>query len=148
MLVLSESLYEGVCKEATITDPSCLQLLKADPRIPSAKTYLQLSTFILEFGVKKGKKGKNYMEEVAKTHPTKGIKLCAGNFYDNTIHSFQSAIVELKEDAESASYDAKAAGDGPAYCAQRLAEVKIDNPLINKEVALISTVAFLAINHL
>ncbi|KAK7281358.1 hypothetical protein RIF29_09273 [Crotalaria pallida] len=149
---LGESLYESICKETIDTDigtvSSCIQLLKEDPRIPSAKNYLELSKFILEFGVKKGKEGQNYMKKIAKAHPTEAVKLCANSYYDYAIGSFQSAILELKEDILTATYDAKVAGDGPAYCADILAEIKIENPLINKEVSLISVVAFLSTNHL
>ncbi|KAK7281169.1 hypothetical protein RIF29_08912 [Crotalaria pallida] len=143
---LGESLYESVCKETK--NPSCFPLLKGDPRIPSAKDYLEISRFILEFGVKKGREGQAYLQGIAKKYPTELIKLCANNFYSSTILSFQSAILELKEDFLTANYDAKVAGDGPAYCAERLKEINIEEPLINQEVALISQAAFFATNHL
>ncbi|KAK7281432.1 hypothetical protein RIF29_09419 [Crotalaria pallida] len=131
MSALGESLYEKVCKETK--DLSCLQLLKVDPRIPSAKSYHELSKFILELGINKGKEGQNYMKEIEKKNPIEGIKLCANQFYNQVITSFQSAIMELEEDIMSATYDAKIAGDGVTYCVERLQEVKIANPLINKE---------------
>ncbi|KAF1897167.1 hypothetical protein Lal_00034870 [Lupinus albus] len=146
MAASGERLYEGVCRETN--NPGCLPLLKDDPRITSAKNYLDLSRFILEFAEKKAREGKKYMLQIAKEHPTELIKICANNNYEATITSFISAKGELIEDPMTATYDAKVAGDGPEYCAEALTAAQLPNPLINKVVALVSSIAFYATNHL
>ncbi|CAL0328172.1 unnamed protein product [Lupinus luteus] len=111
-----ESLYEGVCRETK--NPDCIPLLKDDPQITSAKNYLDLSRFILDFAEKKAREGK------------------------------EGAKGDLIKDPESAAYQARVAGDGPEYCAKAFKEANIENPPINKLVASVSTIAFYAINHL
>ncbi|KAF1897255.1 hypothetical protein Lal_00034958 [Lupinus albus] len=145
MAASGESLYEGVCGETK--NPDCLPLLKDDPRITSAKNYLDLSTFILEFGEKKAREGKEYMLQFAKDHPTELITYCANN-YESPITSFLSAKAELIEDPRTATYDALVAGDVPKQCAKAMEEAKIDNPPINKIVTLLSPIAYYAISHL
>ncbi|OIV89229.1 hypothetical protein TanjilG_24397 [Lupinus angustifolius] len=128
------SLYEGVCRETE--KPGCLSLLKYDPRITSGKNYLDLSRFILEFAEKKARVGKQYMLQIAKKHPTRLITLCT-NSYESTITAFKSAKGELNDDPRTATYDAKIAGDAPKHCAEAFAEANIENPPINKIVALV-----------
>ncbi|KAE9592512.1 putative pectinesterase inhibitor domain-containing protein [Lupinus albus] len=153
MILMSESfipassekiLYASVCEETK--DPACIPLFKDDPKISKANNYFDLSGFILDLAVEKAKEGQNYMREIAKKYPT--IDACANSFYTSTISSFMSAKVELNQDTMTANYDAKVAGDGPRYCVEALAKVKLDNPTINKIVGLLSLAAFYATNHL
>ncbi|TKY46051.1 pectinesterase protein [Spatholobus suberectus] len=148
---LGKSLYESLCDEAKEYKASCLEVLKADPRIVGAKDNVELSKLILELGIKKGTDAQNYLKEVMKTNPSPAIKQCATTFYDGTVGSFKSSLGELNEDGLTANYDAKVAGDGPTTCDTALAAEKINNPSIsalNKEILLISIVAFLATNNL
>ncbi|OIV89230.1 hypothetical protein TanjilG_24398 [Lupinus angustifolius] len=146
MTASGESLYEGVCKETK--NPDCLPLLKDDPRITTAKNYLDLSRFILDFAENKAREGQKVMLQIAKEHPTVRINLCANHFYEGTITSFISAKGELIEDPMTATYDAKVAGDGPEYCAEAFTAANLENPPINKLVALVSIIAFYATDHL
>lgn len=147
----SANLYESVCKEAGEDNGRCLQVLKGEPKIASAKDYVQLSKLILQMGVKKGTEGQNYLKEVMKTNPSPAIKQCATTLYDGVVGSFKSSLSELEEDGLTANYDAKVAGDGPSTCDRALAAEKINNPSIaslNSDVLLISKIAFLATNKL
>ncbi|OIW14225.1 hypothetical protein TanjilG_21365 [Lupinus angustifolius] len=146
MAASGESLYEGVCRETKNQD--CVPRLKDDPQITLQKNYLDLSRFILDFAEKKARDGKEYMLQITIEHPTIRINLCANHFYEATITSFISAKGELIEDPMTATYDAKVAGDGPEYCAKAFTAANIENPPINKLVALVSIIAFYAINHL
>ncbi|CAL0303021.1 unnamed protein product [Lupinus luteus] len=56
MAASGKSLYEGVCRETK--NPNCVPLLKDGPQITSAKNYLDLSKFILDFAKKKAREGK------------------------------------------------------------------------------------------
>ncbi|CAL0303025.1 unnamed protein product [Lupinus luteus] len=146
MAALGESLYEDLCKETG--KPDCVPLLKDDPRITSAKNYLDLSRFILDFAEKKAREGKKYMLQIAKKHPTERIILCANSLYGSTILAFEGAKGDLIKDPESAAYQARVAGDGPEKCAEAFKEANIENPPINKFVALVSTIAYYVANHL
>ena len=145
-------LIDEVCNAAMEEDrASCLQVLRSDPKISSAKNYLQLSQYILELALQKGIQGQNFLKEIAKTNKSPAIQQCAGFDYDGVVGSFSSALGELKEDPETANYDAKVAGDGPETCERGLADEHIVNPSIsslNKNIKLLSTIAFLATNHL
>ncbi|KAE9617444.1 hypothetical protein Lal_00035036 [Lupinus albus] len=147
----SASLYEELCKASGPDNTRCLQLLKSDPKIVSAKNYNELSKTILQFGVKKGIAGQNYMKEVMKTNPSSAIKQCATVLYDGVVGSFKSSLGELEVDPMTANYDAKVAGDGPTTCDRALAAEKINNPkiaAINSDILLISKLAYLATDKL
>ncbi|OIW14224.1 hypothetical protein TanjilG_21364 [Lupinus angustifolius] len=88
------------------------------------------------------------MLQIAKEHPTVRINLCPNHFYEATITSFISAKGEFIEDPTTTTYDAKVAGDGPEYCVEAFTATNIENPPINKLVALVSIIAFSATNHL
>ncbi|CAJ2666332.1 plant invertase/pectin methylesterase inhibitor protein [Trifolium pratense] len=145
------SLFEGLCA-ATVEDSArCLQVLKADPEIASAKNDLQLCKLILKFGLKKATEAQNYLKDLAKTNPAPAIQECATIHYDGVVGSFKSALGELVDDSMTSNYDAKVAGDGPNTCNTALAKANINDPTItalNKEISLISTIAFLATNKL
>ncbi|KAJ1438430.1 Pla a 1-like [Sesbania bispinosa] len=145
------NLYEIVCNEAKEDANNCLQVLKADPRITSAKDYRDLSKFILYLAINKAIQGQNYFHNLMYTHPTKAIRQCANFWYSGTIASFRSALRELAEDPESANYDARAAGDGPTSCQRAIMAEGLNNPQIrfrNYQTSLLSNIAFVATNHL
>ncbi|OIV89231.1 hypothetical protein TanjilG_24399 [Lupinus angustifolius] len=147
MAASGKSLYEGVCRE-TQNPAGCLQLLRHDPQITSAKNYFDLSRFILEFGEKKATEGKEYILQIAKEHPTPQITLCAKNTYGSLPTSFIIARDEMINDPKSATYDALVIGDGPAYCAEAFRKANVENPPINKMMTLLSHIAYYAIEHL
>ncbi|XP_058773386.1 uncharacterized protein LOC131647507 [Vicia villosa] len=145
------ALYEDVCKGAMEDSARCLQVLKAEPRIASAKNEMELCKLVLEFALKKGTEAQKYLKEMMKTNPAAAIKDCATTHYDEVVESFKSSLGELKVDPITANYDAKVAGDGAVTCDTALAREKINIPAIsalNKEIKLISKIAFLATNKL
>ncbi|KAK7277402.1 hypothetical protein RIF29_18554 [Crotalaria pallida] len=148
------NLYDSLCKEvktAGSDEARCLQILNADPGFAAAKNYFQLSKRILQLGVKKSIEGQNYLKGVMIKNPSAAIRECATLDYDGVVGSFRSALGELKEDSMTANYDAKVGGDGPTTCDRALAEEKINNPAIaalNKDIYLLSNLAFLATNKL
>ncbi|KAL5080787.1 hypothetical protein RYX36_009208 [Vicia faba] len=145
------ALYEEVCKAAAEDSARCLQVLKDQPRIALAKNDMELSKLVVEFALKKGTEAQNYLKEMMKTNPAPAIKDCATTHYDGVVGSFRSSLGELKSDTETANYDAKAAGDGAETCDVALAKAKINIPAIsalNKEIKLISKIAFLATDRL
>ncbi|XP_027357460.1 uncharacterized protein LOC113866860 [Abrus precatorius] len=145
------NLIESVCNDAMEDQVACLQLLQSEPRFATAKNYVHLSKMILEMGVKKGEKVQNELKEMMMKNPSPAITQCATTLYDGVVGSFKSSLGEMKEDGLTANYDAKVAGDGPATCDRALAAANIVNPTIsalNKEILLISKIAFLATNEL
>jgi pectinesterase inhibitor-like protein len=144
-------LFEGLCAATGQGKDRCLQLLKDDPEIASAKTDLDLCKLVLKFGLKKATEAQNYLKELGKTNPSPAIQQCATFHYDGVIGSFKSSLGELVEDSMTSNYDAKVAGDGTMGCDTALAKANINDPTItalNKEVSLISIVAYFATNKL
>ncbi|KAK7270974.1 hypothetical protein RJT34_26528 [Clitoria ternatea] len=142
---------ESLCNEAGNDKGSCLQFVKANPKLASANDDLKLSKLVLEIGVKRAIEGQKYLKEIMKSDPSPAIRQCATTLYDGVVGSFRSSLGELKLDALTANYDAKVAGDGPTTCDTALAAERINNPSIaalNKEILLISKIAFLATNSL
>ncbi|KAK7380520.1 hypothetical protein VNO78_33033 [Psophocarpus tetragonolobus] len=151
MATLGISLYESLCEEAKQDKGRCLEILTSDPRIVGAKNNLELCKLVLELGLKKGTEAQNLLKGEMKTNPSPAIKQCATTLYDGVVGSFKSSLGELKQDSLTANYDAKVAGDGPTTCDVAMANAKITNPSIsalNKEILLISELAFLATEKL
>lgn len=142
---------EDLCNQVGEDSARCLQVLKANPKIASAKNDIQLCKSVLETGLKKAIAGQNYLKEVMKTNPVPAITECATVHYNGVVGSFKSSLGEIKEDGMTANYDAKVAGDGPETCDRGLAAAKINNPAItalNSEILLLSKIAFFATNKL
>ncbi|KAE9592511.1 hypothetical protein Lal_00028587 [Lupinus albus] len=147
----SQSLYESVCKETGQAAANCIQLLKANPQIVSAKNYRDLSKFIMELGITKGTQGQNVLLNLLKTNPSPAIRECANSDYTGTIGSLKSAIRELPVDLQTAEYDAHVSGDGPVNCATALKAAKINDPSflnINNIVSLLCQVSYLSVKHI
>ncbi|KAE9599476.1 putative pectinesterase inhibitor domain-containing protein [Lupinus albus] len=144
-----QSLFESICKETLENEGACIQLMKSDPRIPSATNYVDLTNYILDMAIKKATEGQNYLLDLMKTNPSKAIHQCATIDYNGSISSFKTAKVDLTQDPPTASYDAKIAGDGPANCAEAIKAENINNPTIfdiNKTMLLLSDIASFAAN--
>lgn len=140
-----------VCNEALEHRANCMSVARSNPKILRAKNYVQLSKAILELGLNKGIQGQNFLKGLAASNNVPAIVHCANNDYDGVVGSFRSSLGELSEDPQTANYDAKVAGDGPDTCERGLAAARIVNPAIsnlNKEIWMLSFMAFLATNHL
>ncbi|OIW06387.1 hypothetical protein TanjilG_13575 [Lupinus angustifolius] len=150
----SSSLFEELCmkvKETGSDEGQCLHILNVHPKLGSARNYDELSKNILQLALKKSIDAQNFLKEVIKTNPSAAIRECATIDYDGVVASFRSSLKELKEDSETANYDAKVGGDGPTTCDRALAAEKINNPAIaalNKDILLLSNIAFLATEKL
>jgi len=142
-------LAEQICMENLEDKDGCMLLLKqADPKIVEAKTFQDLAQATLEWAVSKGSDAQTFLKRLAQTDNTPAIAQCANFDYDGVVASFRSALEELVEDPQTASYDAKTAGDGPATCDRGLASANINNPAIaaiNREIVILSSMAFTAV---
>ncbi|XP_004504523.1 uncharacterized protein [Cicer arietinum] len=147
-------LYQVVCKDAAKDGVQrCLNLFEDNRQITLAKDYITLCKLFLEMAIDKSTKAQNYLKSLVNKYPlSKAIKECATNDYNELVYSFKSSLGELVEDPQTASYDAKVAGDGPDTCQRALASEKIDISssisTLNNEMQFLSFVAFLAANHL
>jgi len=145
------ALYEQVCADTKEDQNCCLNLLKTEPQITTATKDFELCQLILELGIKKATEAQDHIKEIMKTNPSPAIKECATFDYDGVVASFKSSLGELTLDTMTSNYDAKTAGDGPTTCDTALANAKIHNPVLstlNREIMLLSKIAFLATNRL
>ncbi|KAK7391240.1 hypothetical protein VNO78_19652 [Psophocarpus tetragonolobus] len=147
-----QGLVGQICMEVMQDKGTCVELLEAaDPKIAEAKDFNELSTAVLELAVSKGVDGQNFLKGLAQLNSSPALEQCAHFHYDGVVASFKSALGELKDDPQTASYDAKVAGDGPDGCDRALAAANINNPAItalNHEISLLSQVAFEAVSKL
>lgn len=145
------ALMGQVCGQALQEKVACMSILRSDPRILHAKNYRQFAELVLQLGLKKAIAGQNFLKGIAAVNKSPAIVQCANFDYDGVVGSFKSAIGELESDAQTASYDAKVAGDGPDTCERGLASEHIVNPAIsglNREILLLSNIAFIATDKL
>lgn len=151
MPAMCDTLYETICHEVKEDNDKCVLILKSDSRITSANNYLDLCTFILEMAIDKATKGQNDLIKLMNTHPTQAIKQCATLHYGGTVLSLRSSMSNLVKDPKDASFDANAAGDGPANCERDINAEKTHIPFINDlndKVLLLCKIAFQATTHL
>ncbi|XP_047152612.1 uncharacterized protein LOC124824247 [Vigna umbellata] len=141
-----KGLAEKMCMESLEYKDACLMLLKqADPKIVNAENVDELAEAILEWAVAKAKDAQAFLKGLAQVDNKKAIVQCANFDYDGVVASFKSALEEYKDDPQTASYDAKVAGDGPAGCDRGLASENINNPAItalNSQISTLSKLAF------
>ncbi|WVY97555.1 hypothetical protein V8G54_029706 [Vigna mungo] len=141
-----EGLAEKMCMENMEYKDACLMLLKqADPKIVNAKKVDELAEAILEWAVAKAKDAQAFLKGLAQIDNNKAIVQCANFDYDGVVASFKSALEEFKDDPQTASYDAKVAGDGPSDCDRGLASQNLNNPAItalNRQIFTLSNLAF------
>ncbi|KAL9317680.1 hypothetical protein ACSQ67_014197 [Phaseolus vulgaris] len=144
-----QGLAEQICMENLDDKEGCTLLLKqADPKIVNAMTFDDLAQATLEWAVTKGTEAQAFLKQLAQMDNNPAITQCANFDYDGVVASFKSALEELQEDPQTASYDAKVAGDGPACCDRGLASANITNPAIaalNRQIVILSTMAFTAV---
>ncbi|KAE9617455.1 hypothetical protein Lal_00034046 [Lupinus albus] len=150
MPALGDSLYEIICKDNLKETKVCLQLLKTDPQIPSAKNYFDLSIFIMDFALKKGIEGQNLFTNLGKKNPSQAINQCATIYYNSIITAFEGGKRELKKHPDIARYETTVAGDGSKNCSEAIEAEKISNPSINdinNKMSILSDAAFIAVVH-
>ncbi|QCE08070.1 uncharacterized protein LOC114192683 [Vigna unguiculata] len=146
MAANGQGLAEKTCLENLEYKDACLMLLKqADPKIVNAKTADELAQATLEWAVAKSQDAQAFLKGLSQVDNNKAIVQCANFDYDGVVASFKSALEGLKDDPQTASYDAKVAGDGPTGCDRGLASQNINNPAItalNQQIFTLSNLAF------
>ncbi|CAL0323078.1 unnamed protein product [Lupinus luteus] len=147
-----KTLYESVCEDTLNgNNAPCLKLLKIDPTILSAKNYVDLTNSILDLAITKATDGQNYISNFNKQNQPPAIQKCATTLYPGSISSFKKAKVELVKDPQTASSDARLAGDGPSNCADAIKAAGINDAIIiylNTNVLLLSDIASVAARKL
>nr|KYP50585.1 hypothetical protein KK1_027642 [Cajanus cajan] len=142
-------LISQICNKILHDKINCTNILRADPRVLQAKTLYEFSKAVLELALKKGIEGQNLLKELEKKVNSLAIAECANSHYNVVVGSFKMALIELKQDPQSANYDAKVAGNEAKSCETFLVVSHIVNPVIsafNHQISLLSNIAFLATN--
>ncbi|CAL0300682.1 unnamed protein product [Lupinus luteus] len=146
-----KNLIEGICEETLEDKANCMRAVGSDANVLKAKNSIQLAKAILQIALNKGMEGQSLLKGLAASANSPDLVQCANFDYDEVVLSFRSALGELKKDAQTASYDASVAVDGPVTCNRRLTGAGIVNPAIsslNAEIMLLSKIAARATDHL
>ncbi|KAF5444544.1 hypothetical protein F2P56_033668 [Juglans regia] len=145
----AKNLVPDVCRE-TISYAGCMHAFQSDPRAKTASNFMDLAKIALELGLKNAIDSKAYIDGLLEKNHAAPIKKCSF-WYEAVVGSFQSALSELKEDALTANYDVKIAGDDAASCENELASGGVKVPSIsarNNDVALYSNIGDVITNKL
>ncbi|KAL1295428.1 hypothetical protein HN51_056310 [Arachis hypogaea] len=145
---VTASLVPKLCESGLVEERAkCMDILRSNPKIQSAKTFRELSELILELAVNKATEGQKFLQTLAEKDKSPAIQECAGFDYNNAVVQFKGALRDLKEDTSAANYASKLVGDDVSRCHTILARAKIVNPAIdqlNSDISLLSNVAFAA----
>jgi hypothetical protein len=145
------NLYESVCDESRGDAIFCKNILVSDPKIVSAKNYLDLSRHILEMTIEKAQYSQRYVASLSNQYPdVQCFRQCANEFYTQTVSLFQNSLKHLDNNPGLAKDEARNAGIGSTKCENALQAEQENSPPIhslNLQVTLLSLVANLSINH-
>lgn len=123
------SIYEAVCAGAaaeTHQQERCLKLLESNPKITSAKDYLNLSKVYLEMAIEKSTKGQDYLKSLMDKYPSsQALKTCVTKNYVDLIYGFQLATSVVAGDPDGAHDDLIYGSGGPRSCDQSLAQENV-----------------------
>ncbi|KAL5069699.1 hypothetical protein RYX36_020586 [Vicia faba] len=147
---LQSDLISIVCSAST-NKAECNNILGSIPEAAQAKSTRQLAKVVLEAAYDKAAEGQSFLKGLAAATNSPAFAQCANFDYDGVVMSFKSSLGELKEDPETANYDAKVASDGTAQCDRGMAAEHIVNPQVtalNRQIAFYSELAFLVTNYL
>ncbi|CAJ2629843.1 unnamed protein product [Trifolium pratense] len=149
---LGGGLVDELCNSEYIEDKiACHSILGSNPEAMKAKNYKQLSRAILTIGINKAVEGQSFLKGLAATTKSPALTQCANFDYDGVVGSFKSSLGEIKEDTETANYDAGVAHDGPAQCDRGMEAEHIVNPQVtalNRQIFLLSQMASYATDKL
>ncbi|KAK9943796.1 hypothetical protein M0R45_009392 [Rubus argutus] len=151
----STRLVESVCNEVASdlkgSNSECLKVLESDPRAGSASSYKGLGPIALDLAIANAKESKAFIKNLLKKKgSSEAIKQCAES-YNTVVRDFLGAKEELKEDALSANYDIKIAGDNVRDCETALRSKGLQVPEIasrNHAAMLYSNIGFVITNHI
>lgn len=147
---LQSSLISIVCSSSS-NKAECNAILGSSPLAAQAKNYRQLSKVVLEMAYNKAAAGQAFLKKLAATTKIPALTRCANFDYDGVVMSFKSSLGELKEDPQTANYDAKVASDGTAQCDRGMVAEHVVNPQVtalNSQINFYSELAFLVTNNL
>ncbi|KAG2663054.1 hypothetical protein I3843_16G008800 [Carya illinoinensis] len=145
----AKNLVPDVCRE-TISYDRCMHALQSDPRAKTASNFMDLAKIALKLGLNNAINSKAYIDGLLEKNHAAPIKKCSF-WYEAVVASFRSALAELEEDAMTANYDVKIAGDDAASCENELASGGVKVPSIstrNSDVALYSNIGDVITNKL
>lgn len=145
----STRLVESVCNEVTHdfkgSNSECLKVLESDPRTGSASNYKELGPIALDLAIANAKESEAFIKTLIKKNgANEAIKQCEDS-YNTIVRDFVGAKEELKEDALSANYDIKIAGDNLRDCETALSSKGLQVPEIasrNHAALLYSNIGF------
>lgn len=103
----STQFVKTVCSQ-TINNSECLKALESDRRTASTSNYKEIAPIALDLAIVNAKDSYAFINNLIKTNPSEAVKQCADS-YKFVVLDFQSARVELDEDALTANYDIKMA---------------------------------------
>ncbi|CAK8573371.1 unnamed protein product [Lathyrus sativus] len=147
---LQGSLVSIVCSTSS-NMAECNNILGSNPHAAQAKSYRDLAKVVLQMAYEKASAGQTFLKGLAATNNCPALTRCANFDYDGVVMSFKSALGELKEDSQTANYDAKVASDGTAQCDRGMAAGHVVNPQVtelNRQITFYSELAFLVTNYL
>jgi pectinesterase inhibitor-like protein len=139
----------GVCKQ-TINYINCVEALESDSRTPSASNLKDLAKIALGLALSNATESKSYIDGLLKKQRTAPVEKCSF-WYEAVVGSFRSSLNELEEDALTANYDAKIAGDYAISCENELSTGQVRVRAIstrNNYVLLYSSIGFVITNQL
>lgn len=155
----SSKLVNNICNE-TLDCVKCHKALALDPRTKSAKDLNLLAKISLQLAIANAKDSFSFINQLlshtvnnnknSNASGSEPIKRCVF-WYRGVVSSFQSALMELKEDVETANYDIKIAGDDADACEEGLKAKGVVVPSIfarNGQVKLYSSIGLVITNRL
>ncbi|CAK8573367.1 unnamed protein product [Lathyrus sativus] len=147
---LHSGLISTVCS-ASSNKAQCDDILGSNPHAAHANSFGQLAKAVLQMAYEKASAGQTFLKGLAAATNCPALTQCANFDYDGAVMSFRSSLEELKEDPQTANYDAKVASDGPAQCDRGMVAGHVVNPQVtelNRQITFYSELAFLVTNNL
>ncbi|XP_040997085.1 uncharacterized protein LOC121243090 [Juglans microcarpa x Juglans regia] len=155
----THELVEGVCKEAVeratkgniVTYENCLEALESDSRTRTTSNLKALAKIALELALANATESEAYVDDLLKKNRTSAPLEACSSWYDSAVGSFRSALGELDDDVEVASYDVRIAADDANYCEDALASGGVKVPSIstrNDYIKLYSFIGYVIIDKL
>ncbi|KAG6673880.1 hypothetical protein I3842_15G013600 [Carya illinoinensis] len=151
-------LVECVCKEAVerdtkgiVTYDSCLEALESDSRTRTTSNLKALAKIALELGLANATVSEAYVDDLLKKNRTSAPLEQCSSWYDSAVGSFRSALGELDDDVDVASYDVRIAADDANHCEDALASGGFKVPSIsirNDYIKLYSFIGYVIIDKL
>ncbi|KAG6625961.1 hypothetical protein CIPAW_15G014000 [Carya illinoinensis] len=149
-------LVECVCKEAVerdtkgiVTYDSCLEALESDSRTRTTSNLKALAKIALELGLANATVSE--ADDLLKKNRTSAPLEQCSSWYDSAVGSFRSALGELDDDVDVASYDVRIAADDANHCEDALASGGFKVPSIsirNDYIKLYSFIGYVIIDKL